>query len=107
LLTDANAVLRVHSFKMADVIVKLKVMPSDPGADLLKIQKACEVEIKKFGAKVIHSVKQEPVAFGLKAVVIIFLIDEKISNMDVLEAAIKKIHEVQSAEIIDVRRALG
>lgn len=107
MLTDANAVLRVHSSKMADVIVKLKVMPSDPGADLLKIQQACEVEIKKFGAKVIHSVKQEPVAFGLKAVVIIFLIDEKISNMDVLEAAIKKIHEVQSAEIIDVRRALG
>ena len=92
---------------MADVIVKIKVMPSNPDVDLQKIQKSCEVEIKKFGSKVIHSVKQEPVAFGLKALVIIFLIDEKISNMDVLEAAIKKIHDVQSAEIIDVRRALG
>ena len=107
MLTHANAVLRVHNSNMADVIVKLRVMPESPAADLLKIQQACEIEIKKFGSKVIHSAKQEPVAFGLKALIIIFLIDEKISNMDVLEVAIKKIPDVQSAEIIDVRRALG
>ena len=92
---------------MADVIIKLKIMPTDPSSDLAKIQKESEVKIKAFGAKLIHSVSQEPVAFGLKAVVIVFLIDEQKSDMDALEAQIKSITGVNSAEVIDVRRAFG
>lgn len=92
---------------MADVIVKLKIMPDNPSVDLIKIQKSAEAEIKNFGSKHIHSVTQEPIAFGLKAVVIVFLLDEKISNLDALEAKIKAIKDVNSVEVVDVRRAFG
>ena len=92
---------------MADVIVKLRVMPSDPGVDLQKLQKACEAKIREFGSNVIHSVNQEPIAFGLKALVIIFLINEQKSDMEKLETNIKTIANVNSAEVIDVRRAIG
>lgn len=92
---------------MADVIVKLKIMPNDPSVNLAKIQKAAEAEITKFGSKHIHSVTNEPIAFGLKAIVIVFLLDEKISNLDVLEAKIKAIKDVNSVEVVDVRRAFG
>ncbi|MCX6774994.1 MAG: elongation factor 1-beta [DPANN group archaeon] len=92
---------------MADVIVKLKIMPTGPDIDLNTLQKNIEVKIKKFGAKLIHSVNQEPVAFGLKALVIVFLIDEKISNMEQLETSIKTDKNIVSAEVIDVRRAIG
>ena len=92
---------------MADVIVKLKIMPTGPEVDLSTLQKAIEVKIKKFGAKLIHSVNQEPVAFGLKALIIVFLIDEKISNLEQLETSIKTDKNIVSAEVIDVRRAIG
>ena len=82
-------------------------MPVDPSVDLQAIQSACEIEIKTFGAKVLHSVNQEPVAFGLKALVFTFLLDEKISNLEQLEVKIKAIPNVNSAEVIDVRRAIG
>jgi elongation factor 1-beta len=92
---------------MADVIVKLRIMPSDPGVDLQKMQTAVEAKIKEFGASVIHSVNQEPIAFGLKALVFVFLINEQKSDMEKLETNIKTISNVNSAEVIDVRRAIG
>jgi elongation factor 1-beta len=91
---------------MADVIIKLKVMPTGPDVDLAKLQDACEAAVKKFGAKFINSVNQEPVAFGLKALVIVFLADEQNTNTDSLEADVRKIGGVNSAEVVDVRRAL-
>ncbi|HKZ49709.1 MAG TPA: elongation factor 1-beta [Candidatus Nanoarchaeia archaeon] len=92
---------------MASVIVKLKIMPTGTDVSLDKLHMECEAKIKAFGAKLIHSVNQEPVAFGLKALVIVFLVDEQNSNMEALEAEIKKVKGVNSAEVIDVRRALG
>lgn len=92
---------------MADVIIKLKVMPSSTDINLNILQKFCEDKIKEFGAKMIHSVKQEPIAFGLKALVFTFLADEKKGDTEKLEIQIKTSKEVQSAEVIDVRRAVG
>jgi translation elongation factor aEF-1 beta len=92
---------------MADVIIKLKVMPAGLEVDLNVLQKACETKIRKFGAKVIHSVNQEHVAFGLKALVFVFLLDEANSNIDILEANIKELKDAQSVQVIDVRRAIG
>ena len=92
---------------MADVIIKLKVMPISPEVDLDNLQKFCEDKIKSFGAKIIHSINQEPVAFGLKALIFTFLNDEKHGDMEALETAIKQSEDVASAEVIDVRRAFG
>ena len=52
-------------------------------------------------------VEIEPIAFGLKAVKIIFVTDEKKGGTDSLEAEISKIKGVNSVEVIDVRRAIG
>ena len=92
---------------MADVIVMLRVMPDGPNADLQEMQKACEAKIREFGSNIIHSVTQEPIAFGLKALVFVFLINEQKSDMEKLEVSIKTIANVNSAEVVDVRRAIG
>jgi elongation factor 1-beta len=91
----------------ADVFVTIKIMPTGPEIDLHKLQKACEAKIMDFGAKNIQSAKQEPIAFGLKALIIMFLLAEAKSNTDVLEDGIRHLPGVNSAEITDVRRALG
>ncbi|MFC1686899.1 elongation factor 1-beta family protein [Nanoarchaeota archaeon] len=48
-----------------------------------------------------------PIAFGLKAINIIFAMDEAKGSPDVLEEKITAIDGVQSFEVIDVRRAIG
>ena len=89
--------------KMAIVAIKIRLMPVSPETNLEKIKKEAEKRINQLEAKV-HSVEIEPIAFGLKSLVFT-LIWPEIKNPDLLENAMKSIDEVESAEIIDVRRA--
>ena len=91
---------------MADVIVKLKVMPTGTEVDLDKLAKSCEEIIKAAGGSV-HKKEQEPVAFGLKALTFLFIGDEKEMKIDPIEEKIKNLPEVSTVDIIDVRRAFG
>lgn len=91
---------------MADVIVKLKVMPTGPDVELDKLAGICKAKIEEAGGMV-HKTEQEEVAFGLKALVFVFLGDEKKINIDRIEASLKEIPEVSTIDIIDVRRAFG
>ena len=91
---------------MARVIITMRIMPSSPEIDLTKIEKEVFKEIEKFGGQ-IGKVTQEPIAFGLKSLNISFFSDEAKSNLDPLEEAIKKIKDVESVDVIEVRRALG
>ena len=91
---------------MAEVIVKLKVMPASPDSDLAQIEEFCRVKFTESKAK-FHSVSTEEVAFGLKALVFAIFGDEKVLNLDVLEAAIKESKDVSTTDVIDVRRAVG
>ncbi len=91
---------------MAEVIVKLKVMPTSPEVDLKKLEEFCRLKFADSKAK-FHSVTTEDVAFGLRALVFVIFGDENTLNLDVLEAAIKESPEVSTIEVIDVRRAVG
>jgi len=92
---------------MAVVIIKLRVMPDSPEIDLKVLTEQIKERLTEFGMKAFHSAREEPVAFGLKALDVIFLLDESNSNTDVLEAKIKELKGVQSTQILDVRRAVG
>ena len=91
---------------MAQLVVTIKLMPESPDVNLKKIEEEATEEIKKFGGDV-GKVEIEPIAFGLKAVNLIFVMDEKKGSTDPLEEIISKIDGVQSAEVTDVRRAIG
>ena len=51
--------------------------------------------------------EQEPIAFGLKALKITFVMDEDKGSTDPLEETLKNLDGVNSVETIDVRRAVG
>ena len=91
---------------MAQVIITMKIMPESPDADLAKIEEQSKYHIKKFGGEVGKS-EHVPVAFGLKSVNLTFVMDESKGGTDELENQIKDIEGVNSAEVIDVRRAIG
>lgn len=92
---------------MAKAVVTVKIMPESPTVDLSKIEKEAKKEIADFAGKGETKTEIEPIAFGLKALKIIFVMDENKGSPDPVAENIARIEGVNSAEIIDVRRAIG
>ena len=84
----------------------MKIMPASPEEDLNKIEEKAKQEILDFGAGY-GKTEIEPIAFGLKAVKIFFIMDESRGGTEDLEENLRQIDGVQSAEVTDVRRAIG
>ncbi len=91
---------------MAEVVVTIKIMPESVDTDLEQVKIEATKKIEEFGGEVGKS-EIEPVAFGLKALKLIFVYDESKGSPDPLEVSIKEVDGVQSAETTDVRRAIG
>ena len=81
-------------------------MPVSPEVDLAKIEEKAKEKITSFGGEV-GKIEQHPVAFGLKSLNLIFVMDEKKGSTDSLEDEISSIEGIQSVEVTDVRRAIG
>jgi elongation factor 1-beta len=92
---------------MTNVIVTLKIMPESPDTDLTRLEEEVQKHILEFAGEGETKVTEEPIAFGLKSVNIIFIMDESLGSPDALEETIKGVEGVQSVEVIDVRRAIG
>lgn len=90
---------------MALAILKLKVMPESPEVDLAQLKKMIEQKVSELGAK-LHSIEEEPIAFGLVALIVTLAWPEE-KGQEEAEAALSKIENVNSVEVIDYRRAFG
>ena len=92
---------------MAQVVITLKIMPESPDVDLGNIENEAKTKIQAFSDNEEMKSEQEPIAFGLKALKITFVMDESKGSTESLEEQIKTISGVNSVETIDVRRAVG
>ncbi len=104
-----NAGFKVQ-INMADVIVTIEIMPESPDVNLELIKQEAvnyAFSFSKLQNKEQINVKVEPVAFGLNVIKLTFFMPESIGSTEPLEAKIKSIKGVNSAETTDVRRAMG
>ena len=90
---------------MGTALLKIKIMPESPDADLEAIENKSKEIVKEKGGKNPSTVR-EPIAFGLNAVIINFSMDESLS-VDEFEDSLKEIEQVNSTEVVDFRRAFG
>ncbi|MDP3992084.1 MAG: elongation factor 1-beta [Nanoarchaeota archaeon] len=90
---------------MSVAAVKIKIMPDSPQTDIKELEKDTRVLLEKQGVKnpifEIH-----PIAFGLKALVMMFGWPEE-KPLEGLEEKLKKITGVSSVQVVDIRRAIG
>lgn len=83
-------------------------MPENPEIDMVELEKKAKEKIIEFTKDDGEmKVEIEPVAFGLNALKIIFVMEESLGSPDPLAETIESFDEVTSAEVVDVRRALG
>ncbi|MCD4759958.1 elongation factor 1-beta [archaeon] len=92
---------------MALAVATIKVMPISPDTDLEALETKVKVVIKDFVGEKETKTEIEPVAFGLKALKILFVMEEGLGSPDPVAEKVSEFEEVNSAEISDVRRAIG
>jgi len=90
---------------MGFTAIQMKLMPDSPSADLKAIEKKAE-EIIVSQHKTMIKVEEQPIAFGLKAIILSFAWNDEI-EIEKLEADLSKIEHVSSSEILDIRKAFG
>ncbi|MBI2004520.1 hypothetical protein HYS72_03600 [Candidatus Pacearchaeota archaeon] len=75
---------------------------NSPNANLKEIEKKAKEIVESFGGfNKEYSI--EPIAFGLKAIIVFFQFPEN-DNAEKVENALKKIKNVQSVQLIDMRK---
>ena len=90
---------------MGVALLKIKLMPTSPEVNLEEIKENAKKIVEK-GKGRNPRFEEEPIAFGLKAVMVFFDIDES-QELDTIEEELRKIKNVSSAEVTDMRRAFG
>ena len=85
--------------------VKIRIMPTSPEVDLEKLKKTAKIIVERMGGKNCNF-EEEPIAFGLRAIIAFFAWPEEL-ELENLENNLNKIEEVSSLQVIDMRRALG
>jgi elongation factor 1-beta len=90
---------------MGSMNVKMKMMPSSPEVDLEEIKESVKKILEeKHGVNKV-AFDEEPIAFGLKAIVLFFIWPED-KELENVENELGEIENVNSLEVLDIRRAL-
>ncbi len=92
---------------MARAIITFKLMPESPDVDLEPIKKQAEEIAKTHGAIGQMQVKEEPIAFGLTAVLVMAMYAVEGSDFEKIAEKMQAIAGVQSAEVAKMDLALG
>ena len=90
---------------MSIAAVKIKIMPDSPDTSLAEIEKEVREIFQREDVKN-PQFEIQPIAFGLKAIIVMFGWPEE-KELEDLEEKFRTIEGVSSVQLIDIRRAIG
>jgi len=91
---------------MATAGIQFKIMPESVDTNLEELKTKLEETTKTFKSGVFNEAKEEPIAFGLKALIVTIALSED-EESDAVEKAFNEITGISSVELIDYRRVVG
>ncbi len=90
---------------MGIALIKIKLMPASPETNLEEIKNKAYLVIEENKGKN-TMFAEEPIAFGLKALIVTIALSED-EESETVEKAFSEIDGVSSVELIDYRRVVG
>jgi len=85
---------------MGEVAVVYQIMPESPEVDLEKLKQEIERSIPKRAR--LNNIIEKPIAFGLKALEVQIILNDREGGADEIEEQLGNIDHVQSVETIQV-----
>ncbi|MFQ5920629.1 MAG: elongation factor 1-beta [Nitrososphaerales archaeon] len=87
---------------MARLVARIKVLPTDIDIELDNILGKLKSSLPD-GMGIKKSAK-EPIAYGLNALMVDFLLDDKEGQMDALENAVRQTEGVSEVQVVSISR---
>lgn len=87
---------------MGKVVVTVKVLPDSPERNIEELSKKAQDILSKHGQ--MYKKQIQPIAFGINAIVLSFIMIEGVVKPEDLEVELKKIHGVGDAQLSDVTK---
>ncbi len=87
---------------MGEVAAKIKIMPAGVETDLEALKGGLEAVIPE-GAK-LHGFTEEPIAFGLKAIIAVVVVGDIEGGTDRVEEAFAAVDDVESVSVMELGR---
>jgi elongation factor 1-beta len=87
---------------MARLVVRIRILPVDAESNLENVVESIKKSVPT--GMEMKSSSIEPIAFGLKALVGDFLLDDSEGQMDKLEESIKSVEGVGEIEVTNISR---
>ena len=89
---------------MGEVLTTMKIMPDSPDIDLEAIKATIKDSMPE-GAE-IHDIAEEPIAFGLVAIILNFITEDGEGGSEAVEEMVQAIDGVASFEVTGVGRLM-
>jgi elongation factor 1-beta len=87
---------------MARLVVRIRILPAETESNLENVVESIKKSLPT--GMEMKSSSMEPIAFGLKAILGDFLLDDAEGQMDKLEESIKSIEGVGQIEVTNISR---
>lgn len=88
---------------MGDVAAKIKIMPESVETDLAELKEKIKGVIPA-GADLHGDIVEEPIAFGLKALIVTLIVNDEEGGTEPAEEAFAKVSGVENVQVVDVYR---
>jgi elongation factor 1-beta len=87
---------------MARLVVRIRILPAEAESDIEEVVNLIKKSVPE--GMELKSSSMEPIAFGLKAIIGDFLLDDAEGQMDKLEESIKRVQGVGEIEVMNISR---
>lgn len=87
---------------MTRLVARIRILPAEAESNLEQVTELLRKSMPE-GMELKNS-SMEPIAFGLKAIIGDFLLDDAEGQMDKLEESIKQVHGVGEIEVMNISR---
>ena len=87
---------------MARLVVRIRILPAEAESNLEEVVELIGKSVPE--GMEMKSSSMEPIAFGLKAIIGDFLLDDAEGQMDKLEESIKQVDGVGEIEVMNISR---
>jgi len=85
---------------MGDVAALVKVMPETIETDLMRLKELLEAALP--GSTRLHGYREDPIAFGLKALMLTVILADVGGGTETIETAFAGVEGVESVQVVEV-----
>ena len=88
---------------MGEVAAKIKIMPKSVDTNLVELKEMIKCAIP-VGADLHGEIIEEPIAFGLKALIVTLIVNDREGGTEAVEEAFAKVSGVENVQVLELYR---